>query len=441
MRLTRFARKNILRSCIASIVHGSGKCAPPILRESRRLTQNPMGLFKWLRLDRESEPGSVTPPPNPGAQPPLPAVYFDEASDNARSAIESDIISIIDDPFAADLLWMRKGYRGWFEKLRPFQLLNHFPNERAVTDKGLLVEHLTAHSKNASRDEIAMHDFVQETFCLYLAEDRARFFAQLPATDTRDNLWILKPCASSRGRGIRILWQFDELRDAYAHPDRYDFQPETERYVIQRYIRNPLLLDGRKSEIRIYWLVASVNPLTVLMYREGTVRLNTSPFSLDDFDNTLIHVTNVFQQKSHPDYDPSAVLKWSFADWDIYLRDELKLVDGDWVEGFLKPRLRKMLKFVIEAARGSLSEYTGAGLPFALFGADIIFDDTLQPWLTEVQKGPGLSFDDPVKERVIPAMLQEVLNIVLEVRQRKRDGRDLKSLESVHHFEWVVREG
>lgn len=399
-----------------------------------------MSLFSWLGFGKARERHSAESTANvtDGG---LPSIFCDAASENARAALEFGKIRIVEDPANADLLWMRKGYREWFGKLKPFQLLNHFPNERAVTDKGLLAEHLRRFSESQSRYDFDMKDLVQETYCLYIPEERARFFAQLPQPESKENLWILKPCASSRGRGIQILWQFDELRAAYANPGAYDFDPQTDRYVIQRYIRNPLLLDGRKSEIRIYWLVASLDPLLVLVYREGTVRLNTQPFSLDDFDNTLIHVTNVFQQKAHPDYDPSAVLKWSFSDWENYLIRDRKLAPENWVEGHLKPRLKRMLSFVTEAARSSLAQDLGNGMPFGLFGADIIFDDTLHPWLTEIQKGPGLSFDDPIKQKVIPAMLNEAVAIMLEVRRRKRDGLGLEALDAPRGFEWVIREG
>jgi len=284
-----------------------------------------------------------------------------------------------------------------------------------------------------------MKDVVQETYCLYIPAERARFFSQLPPTDSKENLWILKPCSSSRGVGIQIMWQLDGLRARYSDPEKYNFDPQNERYVIQRYIRNPLLLDGRKSEIRIYWLVASVDPILVLMYGVGTVRLNSKPFVLDDFQNTLVHVTNVFQQKSHRDYDPSIVLKWSFADWERYLMREVKLAPENYVNEYLKPQLKRMLAFVFDAAAHSLVQCPATGLCFGLYGADIIFDDQLHPWLTEIQKGPGLSFDDPVKRNVIPSMLNEAVSIMLEVRRRKRDGLSLAHLDAVRGFEWVIR--
>ena len=50
---------------------------------------------------------------------------------------------------------------------------------------------------------------------------------------------------------------------------------------------------------------------------------------------------------------------------------------------------------------------------FQLFGADFIVDDKLQPWLTEVQVGPGLSHDEPVKASIIPALVADAAAIGL----------------------------
>lgn len=396
---------------------------------SEKLT---MSLFSWLGIGKDKGPSA-----DDAAQP--PAIYCDEASKNARTAFELGGYRLVEKPKHADLLWMRKDYRPFYNSLKPFQLLNHLPSERAVADKGFLAEHLSEYDKVRATHDIGMKDLMQETYCLEFPEDRERFFNQLPATESKENLWILKPCDSSRGKGISILWQFDELREFYTHPEEHSFDPQDERYIIQRYIQNPLLLEGRKSEIRIYWLVASLDPLLVLLYREGTVRLNTKPFSLDDFENTLIHVTNVFQQKSHPEYDPSAILKWSFSDWENYLIHDVKVAPQNYVEDHLKPRLKRMLSFVVAAALPTLAQAPlKNGLCFGLYGADIIFDDKLHPWLTEVQEGPGLNFDDPIKQKVIPVMLNEAAAIMLEVARRKRDGVSLKTLDAVQGFEWVV---
>jgi len=201
-----------------------------------------------------------------------------------------------------------------------------------------------------------------------------------------------------------------------------------------------LLLNCHKSEIRVYWLIACLDPLLVLFYKEGTVRRNSEPFQWGDFDNPLIHVTNVARQKAHPDFE-SLTLKWDFASLQRYLTDELAVTDADYLEQQIKPQMKKALSFVVHSAINTLRRRPERGLFFGLYGADFILDDTLHPWLTEVQVGPGLSLDDKVKQRVLPAMFGEATAIVLEVQRRKRSGESLAELDCVDGFEWLINEG
>jgi len=53
-----------------------------------------------------------------------------------------------------------------------------------------------------------------------------------------DNLWIMKPAGSSRGRGIQLITEIYEVR-------------MDEMVVIQEYLRNPLLIEKRKFDLRI----------------------------------------------------------------------------------------------------------------------------------------------------------------------------------------------
>ena len=368
-------------------------------------------------------------------------IFCDYRSKNAKAILAKLGLDFAERAMDADLVWMRRGYEGVQYILDEHQLLNHIPNERAMTNKGELTGHLKAFDRRQKRREFVLDDFYPETYRLYLEEERRTFLAQFPPEDTKENLWILKPAGLSSGRGVRVMWRNDELR-RFCRENHGD-PPGGEAdgrigYIAQRYIQNPLLLEGRKSEIRLYWLIACLDPLLVLMYREGTVRLNSLPFRLDDFDNVLIHVTNVYQQKRHPDYDPSIALKWGFPELQSCIAGERRLADSAFVEQKLKPQFRRYLAFVVRSVLELLRKRPPWGLYFGVYGADLILDDTLHPWLTEIQKGPGLSHDDPIKKGIVPEMLCEAASIVLEIQERKRKGASLARLESVRGFEWVI---
>lgn len=63
---------------------------------------------------------------------------------------------------------------------------------------------------------------------------------------------------------------------------------------------NPLLIHGKKFDIRCYMLISSVKPLIVL-YHSGYVRLSMFDFDPND-GNLLTHLTNQYMQKKDPKY-------------------------------------------------------------------------------------------------------------------------------------------
>jgi hypothetical protein len=370
-----------------------------------------------------------------------PRIYFDPASVNAAQVLSGLPVERVDSAPEADLLWMRKNYREWYDKLGPFQAINHIPLERAMIRKADLAQNLHRYGASQSQATFSHADFFPLTYCLNDPDERTAFVRQLPQVDHPDNLWILKPSNLSKGLGVKIGWDLAWLRKALSKNGEITFSYEgrTLEYVIQRYIKNVLLLDGKKSDIRIWWLIASLDPLLVLMYPEGRSHVTLQPYKLDDFANPLIHMTNAYQQKKHGGYSPDAVLKWSFPRLQEYLSNE-KGAPGNFFDEVLRPRLRQSLAYVVRASIERLKQTPSSGFFFGLYGADFLLDDQLTPWLTEIQKGPGLSYGDIVKQRVMPAVLRGAASIVLEILALKRKGQPLTALSSTQGYEWVIRD-
>lgn len=56
-------------------------------------------------------------------------------------------------------------------------------------------------------------------------------------------------------------------------------------YVVQKYISDPLLIGGKKFDMRIYALCVSYQPLTVYLYRTGFARFTHHRYDLEDINN------------------------------------------------------------------------------------------------------------------------------------------------------------
>lgn len=58
-----------------------------------------------------------------------------------------------------------------------------------------------------------------------------------------------------------------------------------EPYVVQNYIADPLIIGGKKFDMRIYVLVVSYQPLICYLYRSGFGRFTHHRYDKDDITN------------------------------------------------------------------------------------------------------------------------------------------------------------
>lgn len=123
-------------------------------------------------------------------------------------------------------------------------------------------------------------------------------------------VWLVKPGFMNRGRGIEI---FDSQKDILSHLAK---QRSGSNWVVQKYIERPLLITGRKFDIRAYALVGPDK--RVYMYQEGYIRTTCFEYKLENLEDKYIHLTNDAYQKKHEDFGKfEDANKLSFEDFEV----------------------------------------------------------------------------------------------------------------------------
>jgi tubulin polyglutamylase TTLL1 len=112
--------------------------------------------------------------------------------------------------------------------------------------------------------------------------------------------WIMKPTARSQGKGIFIINKLSQIKK-WSSQSKWAQMKDKELYIVSRYIENPLLIGGKKFDLRLYVLVSNYRPLRVHQFAHGFARFCNVKYTNDteDIDNPFVHLTNVAIQKKN----------------------------------------------------------------------------------------------------------------------------------------------
>ncbi|KAM6335510.1 tubulin polyglutamylase TTLL5 [Podargus strigoides] len=299
-----------------------------------------------------------------------------------------------------NLMWTGSHLKPYLlRSLTDIQKVNHFPRSYELTRKDRLY-------KNVSRMQLA-HGF--KTFHIlpqtFILPTEYQDFCNTYSKDRGP--WIVKPVASSRGRGVYLINNPNEivLEDSI---------------LVSRYISNPLLIDDFKFDVRLYVLVTSYDPLVIYLYEEGLARFATVRYdqASKNIKNQFMHLTNYSVNKKSGDYvscdDPEVEdygNKWSMSAMLRYLKQE-----GRDTAALMASVEDLIIKTVVSAelaiATACKTFLSHRGSCFELYGFDVLIDDTLKPWLLEVNLSPSLACDAPLDLKIKASMLSDMFTLV-----------------------------
>lgn len=299
-------------------------------------------------------------------------------------------------------------------RLNDLQLVNHFPNHFELTRKDLMVKNIKRYRKELERESTALPgtlDFVPVTYTL--PADYSLFVEEFRRQSSA--MWILKPSARAQGKGIFIINKLSQIkRWASAKVDR-----SRDSYVISKYIDNPLLVGGRKFDLRIYALVTSYRPLRVYLHSQGFARFCTTRYTTDvhELDNMFVHLTNVAVQKHNEDYNAKHGGKWNLKNLRLYLES----TRGAEATERLFRDIETIIVVSLKAVQNVMINDKHC---FECYGYDIIIDDALKPWLVEVNASPSLTATTRPDRILKTALINDLLSVVIppDVNEFRKHG-------------------
>ncbi|KAJ3183349.1 putative tubulin polyglutamylase ttll1 [Gaertneriomyces sp. JEL0708] len=306
------------------------------------------------------------------------------------------------------------GYR-----LAENQIINHFPNHHELTKKDLMVKNIKRYRKefekekaNGSERALATEakfpylDFVPTTYTL--PGDYNLFTEEFRKNPS--SVWIMKPTDKARGIGIFIINKLQQIRKWSRDTkfQQWSYANCKDTYVISRYIGNPLLIGGKKFDLRMYVLVTSWRPLIAYKYKQGFTRFCSIKYTsdVDNLANTFMHLTNVSIQKYGEDYNETNGGKWSLKNLLLYLR-------ATRGQETVEKLMNEIDSIIVHSLRAVQNLMTNDRHCFECYGYDIIIDADLRPWLIEVNASPSLSATTASDRLIKHSLINDILNIVV----------------------------
>ena len=256
-------------------------------------------------------------------------------------------------------------------RLADNQLINHFPNHYELTRKDLMVKNIKRYRKDVEKESgHKITNFVPTTYVLpadyslFLEEFRRNVHA----------MWIMKPTSKAQGKGIFLVNKLSQIKK-FANTRWASNSGSVQSYVISRYIESPLLVGGKKFDLRLYVLVTSYRPLKAFMFRRGFARFCNAKYTTDvaDLDNQFVHLTNVAIQKHNEDYNEKHGGKWSLDNLKLFLCSQYGM---DATTGLFAA----MVDIVVHSLRSVQNVMINDKHCFECYGYDLLIDDNLKPW-------------------------------------------------------------
>jgi len=279
-------------------------------------------------------------------------------------------------------------------------------------------------------------------------------------------VWICKPASyANRGFGIKVVQGVDEVenllqsndaesRSSSADGDRPISQQSNSKalskaaarcatkngWICQEYMVDPLLVAGRKFDIRVFVMISynkKTDDLRAYWFKDGYVRTSCKKYSLDSLADRECHLTNDAVQKKAKDYGKfENGNKLSYEEWQETIEKDYPHAPANVVMNNIIPKIKDLLVLSIQAAAEKLKK-TQINKSFELLGYDFMVDSAFKPTLIEINSNPCLEFVNGFLEDLITTLLDNLFRQGLDsfFPYPSEDSRTRATQEAVEALE------
>eukprot|EP00331_Platyophrya_macrostoma_P007233 CAMPEP_0176415902 /NCGR_PEP_ID=MMETSP0127-20121128/6055_1 /TAXON_ID=938130 /ORGANISM="Platyophrya macrostoma, Strain WH" /LENGTH=673 /DNA_ID=CAMNT_0017795931 /DNA_START=6 /DNA_END=2027 /DNA_ORIENTATION=- len=309
------------------------------------------------------------------------------------------------------------------------QMYNHIPGHGVLTRKDLIVESVNNYAKRfVDKPQCFNKDmFFPYAYRLNDEEECKQFFKEINSPDYKKRVddevypFIIKiGFGAHRAKGV-FLFDADkqkEIREEYNNGKRCGMVSNS--LIAQKYVADPLTLEGHKFDFRIYMLIASTNPI-IVYYHDGFLRLSLSIYDKNSTDKN-VHLTNTHLSKSliknvsegdgtylgMNETELKDYQMWTMPELEEYLYEAKVISEPNWLNNYLRPQFQKAFAHTARMTESYFLPHSGV---FEMFGLDFILDEKLNLWFIECNASPQLIGTNPKKTEFLSKMLSDLFHI------------------------------
>lgn len=200
--------------------------------------------------------------------------------------------------------------------------------------------------------------------------------------------------------------------------------------VLQKYLEDPMLINGRKFDLRVFALLTPA--MDAYVFETCYVRLSSEQMKLEskaDLCNKYMHLTNNAIQELGKNYglhEQGNII--SVPQWEQLVRQAGGQLD---FRSQVLPQIEECVR-VSMLSCAELMNPNGRWHCFEVFGYDFMLDSKGKVWMIEINTNPSFSESNITVKTVIERMLDDAFKLTIDkIFIPKRQATNSKALSKV----------